>query len=310
MPPLWTLLPVAPVAVGETQRVDRVLQRALSISRREARLLIAAGRVRVQSKLCRIATRPLAPHQRVEFLSEPQAKTVVRAPTAPLLRVLYQDTWIAVVAKPAGLLSETDRFGAPSVETELPALLSKHPHREQLWLVHRLDAGTSGVMILARTPTAAHRLGDAFRLRQAHKRYLALVGGRAVGPVRLQGAIARVRGTRHGVSDAGRSADTSVSILQATDRASLVEATPHTGRTHQIRVHLTDYGHPLLGDRLYGGLGYSPCADRARIARPMLHAASLSLLHPHSNQTVTFAEAPPEDFQALATTLFEKDLPF
>ncbi|MEM6730802.1 MAG: RNA pseudouridine synthase, partial [Myxococcota bacterium] len=194
---------------------------------------------------------------------------------------------------------EDPPHGSPSLETEVPKLLAARGERPEVTLVHRLDAGTSGLLVMARTRAATRRLNQAFREGEVDKRYLALVQGRFSRTERVNAPIARVKGTRHGVRDDGRPARTDFASLTAAGQAALVEATLHTGRTHQIRVHASHLGHPLLGDRLYGGPGYTVHAPPKAIARPMLHAYELGFDLSNGTRRV-FRSLPPSDFRALA----------
>ncbi len=290
------------VSAGEAGgRLDRLVAAAAGVSRREARLYIAQGLVRVGGKVVRIVSRPVrAGHELVINAAPASATPVAREPLA----LVHLDAWCVAVAKPAGLLSETDRAGSPSLETEVPALLKAQGERKtHVKLVHRLDAGTSGVIILARTPTATTELGRAFATGTARKTYLALCQGQIKEPRTVDGPIGRAQGTRHAVMAAGRPAVTHVVPMRWSDRASLVRAIPETGRTHQIRVHLSHVGHPILGDRLYGGAGYTDDTPPAPIPRPMLHAWSLLVPHPKTGAPLALATPPPDDFVREATRL-------
>ena len=311
-------------------RLDRLVAAHMGLSRRCARLLISAGRVRLGGRTCRILTRTVnagakliiaaeaeaappsppaqdtAPGRRP--LAQAQAQAPARAPQHEAPRILYQDRWLIAVFKPAGLLSEGDRFGGPCVETWLGGHLRRQGACDKLWLVHRLDAGTSGVLLLARHRGVAAALHEFFAQRRAHKHYLALVAGAPQNDaMRLDGPIARVLGTKHGVRPDGKSALTDIETLGAAEGFALVRAAPHTGRTHQIRVHLSHAGHPILGDRLYGGLGYTPQGAPGQapgpIPRPMLHAASLRLIHPKTGQEIVFEAPVPADFASLQKRL-------
>ncbi len=287
--------------VEEGEKLDRVVARAAGVSRRVARTLIASGRVTVDGKPVRILTRPVARGSEVCVRADP-ASVSRKAVPAPLA-VLYSDRYIVVVNKPAGLLSEHDRFGSPSLESVVPAWLRQHGESERLWLVHRLDAGTSGVLVMTRTPMATHRLGDAFRRGEVRKEYLALCVGRFVGEQVVDAPIARAERTRHAVAQAGKPARTHLTSLSTTGGAALVLAEPRTGRTHQIRVHLAHLGHPLFGDRLYGGPMYTEGAAPLAVPRPMLHAARLHFAHPKSGKQLTFVAPVPSDFAELCKDL-------
>ena len=175
---------------------------------------------------------------------------------------------------------------------------------EALRLVHRLDAVTSGVLVLACRRQAAASLSQAFRDRQVHKRYWALCA-HSPKAQRIVGALQRLHGTRHAVEAAGKPAETEIMPLASGLGATLVQVVPHTGRTHQIRVHLSHIGHPLLGDGLYEGPRYLPDKEgilRA-IVRTMLHALSLEFAHPKTLKTMRFEAPAPVDMRALALAL-------
>ena len=305
------------------EHLDRLVARAAQVSRRVARTWIATGRVSVGNKPLRILTKPMRAGLEISIRrtaadAEPRAATAAPVATGrptgsspETLRVLFVDRYLLVLDKPARLLTEQDRFGSPAVESIAPTLLAKMGERggrTRVWLVHRLDAGTSGVVVLARTPMAAKALGEAFRTGTVHKTYFALCKGRFVGTRTLDAAIARAERTRHVVSAAGKPARTLLVGVAATEVASLVRAEPETGRTHQIRVHLTHLGHPLLGDGLYGGPMYTQSAEPQPIGRPMLHAARIVFPHPKTGAPTEFRVAPPADFATLAAAL-ALDLP-
>jgi 23S rRNA pseudouridine1911/1915/1917 synthase len=291
----------------EADRLDRLVAHGLGISRREARLLIARGRVSVNGRVVKILSRDVAAGSRVTVIGESAADRLPETGKPPALldvRLLFLDAWIVVVDKPAGLLSETDRKSGPSLETEVPRLLATTGEtKTEVRLVHRLDAGTSGVIILSRTPAVTAALGESFAKARAEKTYLALCVGRLSRPRTIDAPIGRRQGVKHGVDVHGKPAQTFVEPVVSTEVATLVRARPKTGRTHQIRVHLTHIQHPLWGDRLYGGPGYTRDEPVMAIARPMLHAARLVLPHPKSGERVVFEAPPPADFEALARRL-------
>ncbi|MEK7704678.1 MAG: RNA pseudouridine synthase, partial [Myxococcota bacterium] len=135
------------------------------------------------------------------------------------------------------------------------------------------------------------------------KTYVALAQGRLRRKETIDGPIARARGTRHEVSSEGKPALTEVWPLAHGSGTTLVACRPHSGRTHQIRVHLAHLGHPILGDRLYGGPGYTGDSPATPIARPMLHALRLRVAHPRSGTALTIECAPPVDFETLGRAL-------
>ncbi|HTP52443.1 MAG TPA: RluA family pseudouridine synthase [Anaeromyxobacteraceae bacterium] len=222
----------------------------------------------------------------------------------PALAILHQDEDLVAVDKPAGRLVIPGR-GAPepTVREEAEALLGK------LWVVHRLDRGTSGVLLFARTAPAHRALCSAFEHHRVTKRYLALVRGLLAKEERVEAPIARGRRGRMRISAGkeGKPAATFVRPLatfpaKGLPELTLVEAFPESGRTHQVRVHLAHLGHPLAVDPDYG--------DRELLALPSgcpvlsrtpLHAASLELLHPVRGQALRIEAPMPFDMaQAIA----------
>lgn len=281
-------------------RLDQLVAKHCGVSRRIARSLIATGCVHVSRRIVRILTRPMRAGVQIHVS---QMASVAPAPTTVEgldrrmpVEILYLDKWLIAVNKPARLLSEADRFGSPSLESVVPGMLKARGERTDVWLVHRLDAGTSGVMVLARSAQAARLLGETFREALARKRYLALCKGVLAGAQVIDAPLKRQHGTRHGVDASGKPARTAVEPLIVGTDASLVLAQPTTGRTHQIRVHMLHAGHPLLGDRLYGGPGFTSQNPARPIGRAMLHAQQLSLPHPKKPETLVFEAEPPQDF--------------
>ncbi|GEJ57379.1 RluA family pseudouridine synthase [Anaeromyxobacter diazotrophicus] len=222
------------------------------------------------------------------------------------LAVLYQDEHLAAVDKPAGRLVIPGR-GAPerTVQAEAEEALGR------LWVVHRLDRGTSGVLLFARSAAAHRALNLAFDRHEVEKRYLALVRGAPPTEARLDAAIAparrgRMRPARPG-EERGKAAVTRVRLLEAfparppLPALALVEARPETGRTHQIRVHLAWAGTPLAVDPDYGDAGpLTGEGGAVLLARTPLHAAGLALRHPISGAPLAIEAPLPED---LARTL-------
>jgi RluA family pseudouridine synthase len=231
--------------------------------------LIAAGGVFVDGARCRVASRVVRAGVRLRI-----AKEMPDTPPAPLV-IIYEDADCIAIDKPASMPAAPTRSAAAG--TALDALgdqLSRTAGRRvPLWLVHRLDAPTSGVLLFAKTRTAAGMLGKAFQERTMTKTYVALIGiGADTSALRTQAAgcidlpLRNVGGRAKVVAD-GKPAQTEWQILQRGRDTMLLRLHPVTGRLHQLRAHLRAVGHPILGDRLYGG----PPA-----ARLMLHAATLS----------------------------------
>jgi 23S rRNA pseudouridine1911/1915/1917 synthase len=156
------------------------------------------------------------------------------------------------------------------------------------FLMQRLDRGTSGVIFFSKRAELNVRLTRRFEKKQIRKRYLALVGGELGETQTIDAPIARIGAIKFGVRDQGKRAVTHVYPLEVRESASLVGITLETGRTHQIRVHLSAIGHPLAGDWLYG---------QRDAARPMLHAAVLEMTHPMTNEPLRVTAPVPEDFR-------------
>lgn len=263
---------------GGDDRLDRVLAALIEgLSRSEARRLIAAGSVFVDGRRCRIASRAVSAGARVRVETSP-----LPSPAAALV-VLYDDDCCVAVDKPVGMATAPTRQAAAGTALEeLQRQLGVERGR-RLWLVHRLDRDTSGVLLFARTSAAARNLDAAFRERGVEKDYLAWVAGRVESEAGEIHARLSNRAGRAFVDPAGKAADTGFEVIERAADRTLLSLRPSTGRTHQLRVHMKHLGHPIVGDRLYGG----PPG-----ARLMLHATRLRLPHPQTGEALLI-EAPP-----------------
>jgi tRNA pseudouridine32 synthase/23S rRNA pseudouridine746 synthase len=208
-------------------------------------------------------------------------------------RVLFLDGEALIIDKPAGLPVDPPRDGGLSLENHLGSLT--FGFRRWPVAVHRLDRDTSGCLLLARNPKAQARYQQAFEAGQVRKRYLAILDGMPEGQrgtieLALRKVSSAERGWRIAVDPRGKAARTDWALLDARDGRALVAFTPHTGRTHQLRVHAREaLGVPIVGDPVYG---------RADPAGMMLHAAAIALPRPGKEDAA--AEAPwPERFAAL-----------
>lgn len=207
--------------------------------------------------------------------------------------VLYLDNHLLVVTKPPGLLSQADRSGDPDFVTEAKRYLKARfdrPGDVFVGLVHRLDRNVSGVMVLARTSKAAARLSRQFRERAPSKQYLALVEGERRGAGRDVAHLHKRKGIVSVVEPSdpdGQRAVLSWRSLAASRKQSLIEVSLETGRPHQIRVQLSELGHPILGDRKYG----ATTEFSGRILA--LHAYKLTFEHPTLKRDMTFFAPPP-----------------
>jgi RluA family pseudouridine synthase len=208
---------------------------------------------------------------------------------SPSIPVVYVDDHLLVVSKPAGLPSLVDGYH-PEAPFLAGILRETYP---ALWVVHRLDRQTSGVIVFART-AAAHRLLNAqFEQRQAVKTYHALVQGLPAWECQSIRLPLRPNGDRRHRTivdhQHGKPAETDLLVLERFDQFTLLQATPHTGRTHQIRAHLAALEHPIVSDPLYGG------AELPGLPRLGLHAFSLKLFHPGNGAQMEFNALYPED---------------
>lgn len=295
------------------QRLDRVLAAHVAeFSRSYLQQLVAGGAARVNGAVTLRSAHKLqvGDHVAITLLPTPESRAF-RPQSMPLV-VLHEDDDLLVIDKPAGLVVHPapGHWGG----TLLNGLLARDERAAGLpraGIVHRLDKDTSGVLVVARSLRAVERLRAAFAARRVHREYVALAHGTWRGPPErdITGAIGRDphRRVRMAVLDPAvhpaKSARTTVRLLHNGAATCLVRCRLHTGRTHQIRVHLAHVGHPLLADALYGG------APALGMARQALHARRLALAHPVSGEPLEFLAPVPADLRAaLAAGGFTMDL--
>lgn len=292
------------------RRLDQFLTAHLpDLSRARVQRLIADGHVRI----ARGKVRPglaLTVGLDVEVTVPPPAPATP-APEALALPILYEDDDIVVIDKPAGMVVHPAAGHARG--TLVNALLhhvrglSGIGGETRPGIVHRLDRGTSGVMVVAKHDRAHRELARQFHDREIGKEYVALVWGTMRAGQVIEAAIGRDPKHRHRMSSRSRRAKPASSRIASVEPyrgVSLVRVTIGTGRTHQIRVHLSEAGHPVVGDAVYGGTRKSLPAHLAALAgldRPFLHAARLTLTHPSTGRAMTFEAPLPDDLaQGLA----------
>ena len=303
---------------GAGQRLDRWLaSRFPAASRARLQGLIAAGDVRLDGRASRASAR-LRAGQEVEVDWPEPVAAAPQAEDIPL-RIVYADARLVVVDKPAGLVVHPGPGRASG--TLVNALL--HHVRDlsgvggvlRPGIVHRLDRGTSGLLVVAKDDEAHRDLSRQFAARTVEKEYLALVLGI---PARREGTIDAAIG-RHPVDrkrmsvrpGGGRAARSSYRVVEAFDGAALLRVRIHTGRTHQIRVHLASLGNPVAGDAPYGGTRLPPsrrAACRAALqglGRPALHAARLAFDHPGTRKRLAFESPLPPELAAVLERLRE-----
>jgi RluA family pseudouridine synthase len=285
------------------QRLDRFLVGALDgVSRRTVKAALDAGRVHLDGRPTTRAGMILRGGEEICLTIAEATMPAARFSAVPSLREIYRDAWLLAVDKPPGLLCHDDGCGGPHALAQAAAFSGPSATDEGPYLLHRLDAGTSGLLLFARQRQAAVDLGYQFARHEVRKIYLALVAGQPPDGFEVDLALQPGRGGRMKIAagEGGQSASTSFRVLQRGPDMALVEASPHTGRTHQIRVHLAASGFPLLGDTLYGGpsvvtRGHAGIA----IARPLLHSRQLTFRHPASREIMTLEAGAPDDFRRL-----------
>jgi 23S rRNA pseudouridine1911/1915/1917 synthase len=301
------------------QRVDRVVALLTDLSRTRVAELVAEGAVSVAGRTVTSRSRRVTQGEELEVAlpDEPSAPTLAPNPgvASPVVNVVHADDEVIVVDKPAGLVVHP----APGTRgpTLVHGLLARFPDLALLepgqpdrpGIVHRLDKGTSGLLVVARTAAAHRSLVSQLRRRSVDRRYLALVCGRvdeAGGVVDAPVGRAASERTRMAVSAGGRAARTHYQVVErfADPPASLLECRLETGRTHQVRVHMAAIGRPIVGDVRYGGRDASVLS----LERPFLHAHELSFDHPATAERRTFSSELPADLEEILGLLREARL--
>ena len=299
---------VVPAALAG-QRVDRVVAMLTGLTRAEVSDLVESGAVQLRGRV--VTSRSTKVAEGDELVVEVPAAPAETGPAAETdvdVPIVYADDDVLVVDKPQELVVHPGAGNATG--TMVAGLLARYPdlagvgEPERPGVVHRLDKGTSGLLVVARTPEAYESLVGQLSARSVERRYLALVWGvptPSTGMVDAPIGRSRRDPTRMTVSSSGREARTRYEVLQSfTDpiEASLLECRLETGRTHQIRVHLAAIGHPIVGDPRYRG-------KRASFAtpRPFLHAHALAFDHPRTGERVSFSSPLPDDLAAVLARL-------
>ena len=299
-------------------RLDTFLANALpERSRSQIQKLIKDGLVAGPGKALRAST-PVKMGQRFTIeLPAPEPATAL-AEDLPLT-ILYEDADVVVIDKPAGMVVHPG--AGHSTGTLVNALLH---HVDDLsgiggelrpGIVHRLDRGTSGVMVAAKNDAAHQELSRQFQDREVEKEYIALVWGLVQPGKRIDAPIGRDPNDRQKMSTRARrarSAVTRVTWALNLRGLSLIHVAIHTGRTHQIRVHLSAIGHPIVGDQTYGGVHRHVAADVRpvqRLERPFLHAAHLKFTHPSDGRVMEFESPLPPDLQSVIDEIKERQAP-
>jgi 23S rRNA pseudouridine1911/1915/1917 synthase len=295
-----------PVPDGlEGERLDAALARLFGVSRTRAAELVAAGDVLVDGAAAVKSDRVHAGAQLDVVLPTPPATPQVVAEPVPGMTVLHDDDEIVVVDKPVGVAAHpSPGWSGPTVVGGLAAAgfrVSTSGAAERQGVVHRLDVGTSGVMVVAKSERAYTLLKRAFKERTVEKIYHALVQGH---PDPLRGTVDAPIGRHPGaeykwaVTASGKPSVTHYDTLEAHRAASLLEVRLETGRTHQIRVHMAAMRHPCVGDLTYGA--DPTLSARLGLQRQWLHATRLAFDHPGTGARLELSSGYPDD---LATAL-------
>ena len=286
------------------QRIDKFLSDNLKdISRSRIQKLISGGKVLV-------GNRPVSKNYRlaeddnigISELSTGSGQTDI-GPEAIELRIIYEDSDILIISKEAGML--THPASGNNEHTLVNALLyhckdlSKLSGDERAGIVHRLDKDTSGLLIVAKNETVHYKLSDMFKERLISKTYAALVEGRFEeerGHIDLPIGRSRIDRKKMAIAaDRGRRSSTDFEVAGKFRQATLLNVYPKTGRTHQIRVHMSYIGHPIIADEIYGNRHSAKLAKEIGLKRQFLHAAKIEFAHPVSGKKMEFSDDLPED---------------
>jgi 23S rRNA pseudouridine1911/1915/1917 synthase len=286
----------------------------------QVRQLITGRRVSVNGNVCLDSARRLKAADVVKIAAQASAKP----PQTEDVRIRHVDGHVVVIEKPAGITTvrhpEEDDWPdrrkqlQPTLDELLPRVLARYEKKQlpkgrvpPIRPVHRLDRDTSGLMVFARTIEAERHLGRQFKQHTIHRRYLAIILGQ-VAAQKIETSLVRDRGDRRrgstNLKDVGKRAITHVRPIESFGKYSLVECRLETGRTHQIRIHLAELGHPLCGDKVYNQpLFKPPILDQSGAPRVALHAAELGFEHPITGESLRFEMALPADLAAFLARL-------
>lgn len=290
--------------------LDRVLKQRLGLTWNAARDAIRTGKVFVGDPGA-VVTDPrshVRESEKIELIATAPRPHVAHRLELERSAIVHVDNSVVVVNKPAGISSvpfgdESEEQARHTLDALVREILARRfpggRGRAPLGVVHRLDKDTSGVMVFARTLDAKKHLAQQFRVHSIGRRYVALVHGSFVGKRTIRSYLVEDRGdglrgsARPGRRE-GQLAITHVSALTPLSGGTLVSCQLETGRTHQIRIHLSEAGHPIVGESVYIRNYAGP---RVNAPRAMLHAAELSFEHPATLEQLSFSVEPPEDFQ-------------
>ena len=290
------------------ERLDRVVAFTLDISRNQAGNLIDEEKVLLGGEMVSTRSRKVNTGETLKVLHSSEENLGGPLPEKNIeIRVIYEDDDLLVVDKQAGLVVHPG--AGNETGTLVNGLLGRWPDLANVGslsrpgIVHRLDRGTSGILVVAKTQKAYDSLTTQFSDRSTGRRYLALVWGQLEaesGSVDAPIGRSKKDRVRMAVISSGKTARTNYEVDQrwSDPEVTLLKCKLETGRTHQIRVHLSAIGHPLVGDELYGGL-----RDGIELARPFLHAAFLEFSHPADGTRITFESQLPDDLKQTLSSL-------
>jgi len=318
---LWQMGPELALQVSSSvkeRRIDKYLHgRFSNLSRVMIQKQIAAGAVRVNGKIVKSAFK-LSAGDRIEF-TLPQLPAREIMPEDIPLDIIYEDDCLIVLNKQANMIVHPARGNTHGTLVNALAFhsdkLSSGLGEFRPGIIHRLDKNTTGVMVVTKDQTSQWKIAKQFQHRQIKKSYLAIVHGTvelAADQINAPVGVDLRRREKYAVrAETGKEAVTVYEVLESFRGFSLLKATPETGRTHQIRVHLSHIKHPIVADDMYGGkLVYpwqladaKPAAQEPIIDRCALHAHTLEFKHPKHKKMVKFEAPLPEDMQNLLDTL-------
>lgn len=300
-------------------RLDKTVKQHFQLPWGKARAWIDTGKVFIDGNCVSDQAQPVKAGTRIELrMSQPKKRP---EPKLDARCVVHFDSDLVIVNKASGVMT-VPHPESDEVETldrlTLDYLRAKDPkavsNRASLGVVHRIDKDTSGLLVFARTYSALKALSEQFRAHSIERRYLAIVHGRPKAQT-IETRIARdagdgIRGSvPEGTVNAmgeelGRYAVTHVEVIEKLNGAALVSCRIETGRTHQIRIHLSEIGHPIVGEKVYIR-GFE--GDLIPAGRTMLHAEQLGFIHPGTGKQVAWSEAPSKDFQKVLKSLKRKE---
>lgn len=310
---------ISGVTGADGQRLDKALADASGLSRERIKALLGEGRVRLGGKVAAQASLKPAAGTPFEIDVPAAAPAEAQAQDIPLT-IVFEDEHLIVIDKPAGLVVHPAAGNLDG--TLVNALL--HHCKGQLsgiggvvrpGIVHRIDKETSGLLVVAKTDKAHEGLARQFADHSIERAYFAIVSGVPMPPAgTVSGQIGRSDHDRkkmavlHELNKRGKHAVTHYRLVEGFAGAALVECRLETGRTHQVRVHMSSIGHPLLGDPVYGRTPprLRPILNELHFARQALHAAVLGFIHPVTEEPLRFASTLPADMTGLLVELREQ----